>query len=145
MLGSPCCSGKILKGDSLDDRQTWPEVWAATMHDKNLKRTTLPIVSCFYLLFTDVRGVPGEVVGACVLVSGHQYRLASVCPVFAHKADDALVPEAAIGRTLVSALIGQLHHLVQVGQLPADLPRIHRSFAVFNAHSCTQTDTQKKN
>lgn len=80
---------------------------------------------------------------ARVLIRVDQYGLASAASLgLADEADDALVFQRRIGRTDVSALVGQLHHLVLIDQLLAIHTSAHSCLSVFNAHSCgTQTRT----
>lgn len=121
------------------------ELWTSAsqeLEERQISHNSLLIF--FYLLLTNTGCVPGEEVSARVLVRVHQHRLAGILPIFAHKADDTLVAEAAIGCALVSTLICQLHHLVQVGQLAVGHPPIHSTLMVFNAYSCTDTHTITK-
>jgi len=53
----------------------------------------------------------------------------------ADEADDALVLEGGVGGAGVALLVGELHHLVHVGQLPADPAAAHRTTLVLDAHA----------
>lgn len=54
----------------------------------------------------------------------------------ADEADDALVFQRRIGRAGVSALVGQLHHLVLIDQLFVGQSSVHCCAGVLDAHSC---------
>lgn len=74
---------------------------------------------------------------ARVLVRVDQDRLAGAASLrLADEAENALVFQRRIGCTDVSALIGQLHHLVLIDQLLARHSSIHSCVSVFDTHSC---------
>lgn len=95
--------------------------------------------SAHYLLFAHQRGVPGEEMSACVIIRVHQHGFVGPSSLqLADETEDALVFEGRVGGTGVSALIGELHHLILIHQLPGGFSSACSGLCVLDAHTCSK-------
>lgn len=73
---------------------------------------------------------------ACVVIRVHQHGTIGPSSLrLADEAEDALVFEGGAGGTHVSALIGELHHLIPIHQLPGGFSSTRCCLCFLDAHT----------